>query len=309
MDDLDARFQELVSQIGEDEQRRMREAAAKAARRAAPPSSRRPSSRARRWALAVVLVLAVLVAAASVLAFRPELLTPEPAVRRTQPAPTSTPEPPAPADPFEGSPATGYASGAAGFVLPAPKAVGGLSAKEVGRGLARVRDLLTAAYLDPATLMGGEPKAFTALADPGQRKKITRSWVNSFAPGTTELATDVIKVRGEATLSRLREGARVKVSYLVVYAVQSPGRPDQVVRLVTRPRGSFAIYVSEGEVRVWVERLGADATPVRCDVSGGYIHPRFPGSAPGRVSGTGAPRDPYDLHQPVSDGCTATTGT
>ncbi|MFI6530979.1 hypothetical protein ACIBHY_00950 [Nonomuraea sp. NPDC050547] len=308
MDDLDARFQELVSQIGEDEQRRMREAAAKAARRAAPPSSRRPSSRARRWALAVVLVLAVLVAAASVLAFRPELLTPEPAVRRIQPAPTSTPEPPAPADPFEGSPAAGYASGAAGFELPAPKAIGGLSAKEAGKGLARVRDLLTAAYLDPATLMGGEPRAFAALADAEQRRKVTRAWVNSFAPGTTELATDVIKVRGEATLSRYREGARVKVTYLVVYAVQPPGHPDQVVRLVTHARGSFDIFESAGKVRVWVESLGAGATPVRCDTDD-YIHPQFPVSDPGQVRGTGAPSDPYDLHQPQGDGCTASSAT
>ncbi|MFI6295569.1 hypothetical protein ACIBEJ_28515 [Nonomuraea sp. NPDC050790] len=85
MDDLDARFQELVSQIGKDEQRRMRESATRDARQAAPRGSRRPS-RSRRWALALVLVLAVLVAAGSVLVFRPELLTPEPAEQRIQPA-------------------------------------------------------------------------------------------------------------------------------------------------------------------------------------------------------------------------------
>ncbi|WP_327086130.1 hypothetical protein OIE66_27805 [Nonomuraea sp. NBC_01738] len=85
MDDLDARFNELVSQIDADERRRMRTAAAKGVREPRAPR-RRPHP---AW-LAAAAVVAILVAAGAVLAFRPDVLTPD--VRQAPPSrPVLTP--------------------------------------------------------------------------------------------------------------------------------------------------------------------------------------------------------------------------
>ncbi|WP_336210550.1 hypothetical protein [Nonomuraea sp. LPB2021202275-12-8] len=72
-DDLDARFNELVAQISEEERRQMRAAAGRAARPAGP--ARRIS---RAW-FAAAAVLAVIAAAGLVLVFRPDVLSPAPA--------------------------------------------------------------------------------------------------------------------------------------------------------------------------------------------------------------------------------------
>ncbi|NUR93535.1 MAG: hypothetical protein HOY71_56480, partial [Nonomuraea sp.] len=74
-DDLDARFNEVVSQIGADEQRRMRTAATRGVKPAVPPQpARRP--RRPRGLLAIAVVITVLAAASTVVAFRPDLVTP-----------------------------------------------------------------------------------------------------------------------------------------------------------------------------------------------------------------------------------------
>ncbi|MFI6497217.1 hypothetical protein [Nonomuraea typhae] len=330
MDDLDARFQELVSQIPEDEQRQMREAAAKAARQArpAPRRARRSGGSAGSWGssghgggrrrrgwLAVVVAFAVLVSAGSVLAFRPDFLSPavpdglpsiedpllsadpqipsDPQLSEdpqipSDPQLSEDPRPsddPRPADPFAGSPEAGFADGAAGFVMPAAEALGGLPEKDVATGLERVRELMIAAYLDPTAIMGGPATRLRGLLEPGQREKAD-ALVTAFAPGTAELATDVIKVDGTAGISPHKDGGvRVTVRYRVVYAVQPVGRPQQVVRLTVRPHGTFRLH-ERG--RVLVEDLRADATPARCDTGDRFIHPVYPGSDSGCRNATEA---------------------
>ncbi|MCK2220605.1 hypothetical protein MF672_043410 [Actinomadura sp. ATCC 31491] len=309
-DDLDQRFYELVGQIDADEQRRMRAAATKAAR-ARPPRPRRrrlpaspgraydpPRRRPGRMWLAMATVTALIAAAGLVVTFRPGLPAPpaEEAAARAVDA--------VPRDPFAGSPAARYADGIAGFVLPEARAVGGLSREDVAEGLARVRDLLAAAYLDRDTLRGGDPDAFVAALDPGQRAAFTprpgadgpgRSWVSSFAPGEAELASDVVKVTGRITLGPSgadgRGGAEVRLDHLIVYAVRRPGRPETVVRVVTHASGEVRIHREGGRLVTWVTSWGADATPARCDTGDGYIHPRFagepePGGGCGRAQET-----------------------
>ncbi|MCA2188452.1 hypothetical protein [Nonomuraea cavernae] len=245
-DDLDARFDALVSQIGDDERRRMRTAAAKAARASRSPRSARratpagPPRRTPRVLLAVAVVFAVLLAGGLVVAFRPDVLS---AIRQAAgPVPEETlPVSSAPwaAGPFAGSPAETYADGITGFVMPPATALGGLSEKDVAKALKRTRELLAAAYLDHATLMGGRPAAFIKALDPAQRGAFrenldhgtkddfdSRTWVASFAPKTAELATDVIKVKGRTTLAAAKEeghtGVRVKINYLLVYDDSAP---------------------------------------------------------------------------------------
>ncbi|MEU7746953.1 hypothetical protein [Nonomuraea sp. NPDC049158] len=341
-DDLDARFNELVAQIDEEERRRMRAAASRGARAPRSDKATRPR-RAGRGLLAAGLVAAVIGGATVIVAARPDLLTPQagstgPVPEETQPvmaapeatgAETAAPEPEptgteaaalgeeTATDPFAGSPAEKYAEGAAGFVMPKAKSLGRLSKKEVAKALDRTRDLLAAAYLDRKTLVGGKPKAFIERLDARQRgwyrdqldvkqtKKPRfdgRYWVNSFAPKTAELATGVIKVRGGSTVKKLakygREGAEVKVKYLVVYAVQRPGQPGTVLRFVSRVEGQVLVYRESGRLVTWVRNWGRQTgTPGRCDVKDAFIHPAYRDSAPDKTSvrATDPPTDPYDL--------------
>ncbi|MBB6553051.1 hypothetical protein [Nonomuraea rubra] len=356
-DDLDQRFNELVAQIDAEQQRKMRAAAkkgAKESRRArgdelerlrrearreaawepgweAPP----PRRRMRRGWLAVAGMAAVLAAAGAVVSLRPDLLAPAgPVPEETMPVaaaplPSQTGADTGPEDtsggPFAGSEAESWAEGAAGFVMPEAKAIGGLSKEDVAEGIARTRDLLAAAHLDRETLMGGEPKAFMKLLPPKERPWFrehldregpgdTRWWVTSFAPGTAEQVGDVIKVRGRTKLTSFeldgREGAKLEADYIIVHAVRRPGQPDTTIRLLTRKRGTFLVYREAGELVVWVRQSGGYATPARCDMDGGFIHPSYDDSTPSTKSPVGDPVDPYELDGPQPKyNCQASTGT
>ncbi|MEU4231445.1 hypothetical protein AB0F17_44730 [Nonomuraea sp. NPDC026600] len=329
-DDLDARFNELIAQIDADEQRRMRAAATRGSRPPRSDKAMRPLGRAGRGLLATVAVITVIAAAGAVVAFRPDLLSPSvrpagPVPEETQPvmaAPAATgvqtaaPGEETAADPFAGSPAEKYADGAAGFVMPKAKALGGVSKKEVAKALDRTRDLMAAAYLDHKTLMGGKPSAFMKLLDREQRawyrknldlrKKDkddfdSRGWVISFAPKTARLSTDVIKVSGRTTLAKARKygrsGALLKLNHLVVYAVHRPGQPATTIRLVAHPTGSVFVYREAGELVLLLENWGHSSTPARCDVDDAFIHPSYADSAPDAVGASGPPSDPYDPHE------------
>ncbi|WP_433215995.1 hypothetical protein [Microtetraspora malaysiensis] len=78
-DDIDARFEALVAQFGEDEIRRMEAAAA-----------RLPRSGRRRTPVMMLAILGVVALAGAILSLRPDLLAGD-----TDPAPT--PRPPSPA--------------------------------------------------------------------------------------------------------------------------------------------------------------------------------------------------------------------
>src|SRR5215470_6471979 len=110
---------------------------------------------------------------------RPEVAGPGPPAGRAVSAATSSPmgtvtpvdlfgEPPA--DPFTGTPADGWADGAAGIVTPKASSAGGFSAAQVAAAYAITRKLLLAAALDPKTLRGGAPTAFESLLFGSQRK-------------------------------------------------------------------------------------------------------------------------------------------
>lgn len=338
-DELDQRFNELVSQIDAEQQRKMRTAAKKGAResrRSAGRSSdrldethlgRAPRRNGRAW-LAVAGITAVIAAAGVVITLRPDMLSPAgPVPEETMPVPeenlpvAAAPLPSASSKetegPFAGSKAEDWAEGADGFVMPAAKAVGGLSKKDVAKGLERTRKLLKAAFLDRKTITGGRPAAFMDLLHPAERsrfrkkltlkgKKSTRRWVTSFAPKTAELTTDVIKVHGRTKLSSFNEdgisGAKVVTNHIIVYAIQRPGQPGTVTRLVSHERGTLLVYRQAGELVVWIERWGGSTTPVRCDVKDGYIHPSYDDSVPDRVGATGPPIDPYELDEPEFHG-------
>ncbi|MFB9893263.1 hypothetical protein [Planobispora takensis] len=210
--------------------------------------------------------------------------------------------------PFEGSPSEKFADGAAGIAVPEAEAVGKFSARDVRSALNTSSRLLQAAYLDRQTLLGGKPEAYAALLDPEQRKdflkdldhkdpkKDTRGWVTSFAPGTTELVGDVIKVQGrlEPAASKDADGnPELKVNYEArfVYAVRPAGKPGPIVRVMAyvkshhlfwrdRPKGKLRNWDGEAE-NMWT-------AGVRCETPGAFLQPDF-----SQDGGSGPAEDAY----------------
>jgi hypothetical protein len=316
--------------------------------RSGPGAPRRNSSRrGRAWSLLIaVIVIAGLAAAGIEL---PKLaLHKTPAVADNKPVkngatPTTRPTTgtgaaflpsPTVAAPFLGTPAQSYADGSAGIVIPPPHAVGGYSAAQVAHAYRATKKLLAAANLNGPTLSGGAPDAFANLLIPVQRTyfvqrlddigltargyaKSTRGWVTSFAPGTTQLVGNVIKVHGSMQAMTAVEGStpvlRVHADYLFVYAVEAPGQPGTLMRIVARDvvNVDFAQWNDPGGALepYWLLIGGGDAG-ARCDVNDGFVHPEFPGGPPDKVKPTGAPINPYDQSTaPNHTGCQATTGT
>ena len=125
----------------------------------------------------------------------------------------ATPDSGPPADPFARTPADHWADGAAGITIPAAASHGPFTAREVAAAYATTRRLLIAQNLDHTTLLGGAPTAFADVLTARQRaqfvagldkigvdkqgyERSTRTWVAAFAPGTTSLIGNVIKVYG-----------------------------------------------------------------------------------------------------------------
>ncbi|MFC4061136.1 hypothetical protein ACFOWE_22780 [Planomonospora corallina] len=172
--------------------------------------------------------------------------------------------------PFRGSPSERFADGIAGVEIPEAKAVGRFSAKDVRSAYQVSRRLLEAAYLDEKSLLGGKPEAYARLLDPEQRtfflknldhkdvKKDTRGWVFSFAPGTTELVGDVVKVQGKLSAAPGRDkdvGEMLVVTYEArfVYAVRPAGKKGPIVRVMayTNARHEFWRDEPGGRLRHW----------------------------------------------------------
>jgi hypothetical protein len=244
-----------------------------------------------------------------------------------------------PADPFTGTPADHWADGAAGIVLPAAEPIGPYTKAQVEYAYKTTRAMLAAAELDKQTLLGGAPTAFADVLNSAQRSEFlsglnkvgvdkqgapvsTRAWVMSFAPGSTQLIGNVIKVHGtmhaQATRDKGYPELDVDVDYLFIYPIEPPHQPDDWMRIVNEVAwtvhfgswqgvaSSFAPwYTSSGTVG---GVAGAD-----CGTTDGYSHPDYPVSATLGAQPTatpsGAPVDPYVAGQTRAGGCQETTGT
>lgn len=246
---------------------------------------------------------------------------------------SSTPTPTL-ANPFAGTPAASYADGALGIVIPAAHPVGTYSAAQVAAAYRRTKKMIIAARLDETTLHGGSPNAFADMLISQQRAQFisqldkigltssgfqasSRTWVTSFAPGTAQLVGKVIKVHGDMYATTGRNGSfhvlRVHADYLFVYAVERPGQPATLMRIVVRDvvDVDFAAYtVPGGPLEPWWRPEGGGVAGARCDVNDGFVHPQFPNGAPDKVKPTGAPVDPYDQSTSAKLGkCRAITRT
>jgi hypothetical protein len=354
-DEIDRKLRELTeeisaaSRIHEPSAAERARAAAKREkrpRRQRPPRPKRPSRAGPfvAWAIAV----AALAVAGAVVWYHfhpsPSALNDTQPVRNG-PVPNSSASivssPPnvaagPPADPFAGSPADHWADGAAGIVVPSARSHGQFTAAQVQAAYQDTRKILIAGNLDWPTLHGGAPTAFADLLISQQRgdfirglDKIgrdsrgfplsSRSWVTSFAPGTTSFVTTAVKVHGSMSAGETvfsgKTALRVQVDYLFVYVVEPPGHPDDWMRIVVQNDNTvdFAQWDDPGgPLEPWMESSAGSTAGEQCGMTDGYVHPAYPNGAQSGVRPSGAPINPYSTAPlPTSSSyvCRATTGT
>jgi hypothetical protein len=313
-----------------------------AAERARKP--RRPGLARRAWSLVIAVVVVAGLAVAAIelpklglgkapasAASRQPGSSRTPASQRTSSSPGASSLPtPTLAAPFLGTPAQSYADGAAGIVIPPAHAVGNYPAAAVAAAYQTTKRLLIAANLNGPTLAGGSPAAFANLLIPLQRSfflghlnetglspsgasKTTRFWVTSFAPGS-QLVGNVIKVYGTMQASPGKNGSynalKITGNYLFVYAVERPGQPWTLMRIVLHylVQSYFAPYDDPGgALEPWWQPQTTAAGSL-CGINDGYVHPDFAGE-PEKVRPSGAPVNPYDPNAPLPKHCQPTTGT
>lgn len=296
--------------------------------------------RARRQVKGVVGI--TLAAGLLLLALRPDLITdrlpegfggpgetaPLAAETARPTAPPSSevfPDHPTLKEPFKGSPALGWANGAAGIEVPRAKAVGGMSSEEVAHALDSVKRFLVAANLDKATLRGERPTGAIKLLDPLQkdvRAYIHRSLdepdenndplglFSRFDPAEVRLAGDVVKARGRMTFEAGERSGEVQVhvDYTFVYPLVKT-RPgfDEVARTVVRRQMTFALYdpakIMTTRGLLYVLRMDESAGNSDCARDGdGFLHPQFSEDLINAAPLPGGPEiDPYDRSKDLAD--------
>jgi hypothetical protein len=240
-----------------------------------------------------------------------------------------------PSDPFAGTPADGWADGLAGIVPPPARPVGSFTAAQVAAAYATTRKLLIAANLDRQTLLGGPPAAFAKLLTAEQRATFlasldkkgldkdgsrlsTRLWVASFAPGSTELIGNVIKVHGTMSARPVRESGGVAlaivVNYIFAYAIEPPNDSANWMRLLDHQYGSFDFAPWDdpgGALEPW-DRTIIGHAGIQCGTTDGYIHPDYPSERSANVSESGPVINPYSTATSIPGGgaaCGRMTGT
>lgn len=243
--------------------------------------------------------------------------------RPTQAPPAVAAQQPTMEEPFRGSPAASWASGAAGITVPKAGAVGWMSAAEVKRALARSRDFLVASGLDRGVLRGERPEKAIALINPHQKdvqdllktafrtpseKNDPLLLFSRFQPSRTHLVGDVVKTRGRLTYGEGKRGAlQVTADVTFVYPVtraDAGGDDDEIVRTIVRRELVLSwddpdkVITEPGTFSIVSYKY--DMTNGGCGAPTGYLTPPFGTDRPADVAETEV--DPYDRSAPVGRG-------
>ncbi|MEU0841836.1 hypothetical protein ABZ370_20540 [Streptomyces sp. NPDC005962] len=247
--------------------------------------------------------------------------------RPAQAPPAEAAQRPTVDEPFRGSPAASWASGAAGITVPKAGAVGWMSAAEVRRALARSRDFLVASGLDRGVLRGERPEKAIALINPHQKdvqdllktafrtpgeKSDPLLLFSRFRPSRTHLVGDVVKTRGRLTYREGERGAlQVTADVTFVYPVtranegaDAGGDDDEIVRTIVRRELVLSwddpakVITEPGTFSIVSYKY--DMTNGGCGAPTGYFTPPF--GTDRRADEAGTEVDPYDRSGPVGRG-------
>ncbi|MGW2261369.1 hypothetical protein ACWCXE_26735 [Streptomyces sp. NPDC001780] len=241
--------------------------------------------------------------------------------RPTQAPPAEPAQRPTREEPFRGSPAASWASGAAGITVPKAGAVGWMSAAEVERALARSRDFLVESGLDRGVLRGERPEKAIALINPHQKdvqdllrtafrtpseKSDPLLLFSRFQPSRTHLVGDVVKTQGRLTYREGERGAlQVTADVTFVYPVTpADAGDDEIVRTIVR-RELVLSWDDPGKVitepgTFSIVSYKYDMTNGGCGAPTGYFVPPF--GTDRRATEAGTEVDPYDRSVPVGRG-------
>ncbi|MGO4753903.1 hypothetical protein AB4212_35795, partial [Streptomyces sp. 2MCAF27] len=233
--------------------------------------------------------------------------------RPTQAPPAEASQRPTMEEPFRGSPAASWASGAAGITVPKARAVGWMSAAEVERALADSRDFLVASGLDRGVLRGERPEKAIALINPHQKdvqnllktafrtpceKNDPLLLFSRVKPSRTHLVGDVVKTRGRLTYREGERGAlQVTADVTFVYPVTraDAGGDDEIVRTIVRRELVLSwddpdkVITEPGTFSIVSYKY--DMTNGGCGAPTGYFTPPF--GTDRRADEAGTEVDPY----------------
>lgn len=212
-----------------------------------------PTVRARTVMIVVVVVIGAVLVAQHPWTTDPATAFGPAPVRNSESAPTTSPmtsDWPAPLDmqhPFGNTPAAHWSDGAAGIVLPAPRAVGSYSAAQVTADETKVKQILVTAHLSPQVLINHDPTAYLALLAPDsrtyERQQLAKApdgygTITALAKGFPLLPVPV-KVAGSMSAS-LDPAGNVEVHTNYVYAF--PFAPTGAGILITQTWQIVAIH-------------------------------------------------------------------
>ncbi|MET7697454.1 hypothetical protein [Streptomyces sp. NPDC005485] len=217
--------------------------------------------------------------------------------------------------PFRGSPAARWSGGTEGISLPAARATGWMSRKQVEQALDRSLDFLAASSLNPAVLRGERPKTAIALINPHQQdvqgylKNAFRApsreddpllLFSRFEKAKVRPVGDVVRTRGRITYREGKRGA-VEVTTDVTYVypvVRAAAGSDEVARTIVRRE---VVMSWDNPAKVITEpgtfslvSYKSDTTNGGCDSFTGYFVPEFSAERATTESGDGREVDPYD---------------
>ncbi|MFE4635888.1 hypothetical protein ACFRJ1_21285 [Streptomyces sp. NPDC056773] len=252
--------------------------------------------------------------------------SPAPVAETTRPAgapPTEIAQRPTEAEPFRGSPAADWASGAAGITVPEAAAVGWMSAAQVEQALAGTRDFLVASNLDRGVLRGERPEKPIAQINPHQKDVHdlvasgfrTPSKENDplllfsrFDPSRTRLVGEDVRTLGRLSYQEGERGAlQVTADVTFVYPVtraDAGGGDGEIVRTIVR-REMVLSWDNPAKVRTEpgtfsIVSYNFNMTNGGCGAPTGYLVPPFGKDRLAEHGGTEV--DPYDRSIPVTAG-------
>lgn len=253
----------------------------------------------------------VLVALAAVLAGgylwrHPDRITSRFAAHHTQPPTPVT-------DPFVGTPAYDYPSGADGITLPAAHAVGGYSAAAVRRALGAVRTALIRGHLQRRMLVEHDDSALLAALAPDFRHQARRSVhhgeLGLRVADDAELTDQQPRVKGTLAVSvthhRGAEYLAVTSNFVWAYAFRRANEP-----VVVHDRFVFWYstddHLAASSRGLWVHQFDAYVYQMDCAASkAGFLKPAPDIDPSARPGGTSDGAALYDPEHPlkVTSGC------
>ncbi|MFI9813546.1 hypothetical protein [Saccharothrix variisporea] len=291
-----------------------------------PAAPGRTSSGRRRGGRTALVVLTVVAAACGLVSawrsgwFERELPT----------ATTSTTTAPGkvlrvdPERPFEGTPAAGWADGAAGIVVPGAQPVGEFTAEQVADAYQRTKEAVVASRLDRKAVEGHDVSGFIGLFAEDQQDHLRAQFDGTHDPEASIVVTRVAKgqhllpvepkVSGTMRAEAGEEGELVvHTNYVVAYAFTTALPVVDPMEIVSVVRVEADYLVRSGNRfrpasrGLWRGAMEGFNYSIACDASkAGFIAPWITEVA--RRSGHGAEHEPeyyFDHTKPLGteDGC------